>query len=105
VQSYEQIEIDYEPGTMREVTLHDGSRLLLKKLEEDYDPSNAVQALQRSHKAIEDGAMLTGLIYLRPEKKSFLSLLNMTDKPLWSLNEAETRPTKEALDQIMRELM
>src|SRR5213082_968101 len=94
VQSYEQIEIDYEPGTIREVTLHDGSRLLLKKLEEDYDPSNAVQALQRSHKAIEDGAMLTGLIYLRPEKKSFLTLLNMTDKPLWSLNEAETRPPK-----------
>jgi 2-oxoglutarate ferredoxin oxidoreductase subunit beta len=105
VQSYEQIEIDYEPGTMREVTLHDGSRLLLKKLEEDYDPSNAVQALQRSHKAIDDGAMVTGLIYLRPEKKSFLTLLNMTDKPLWSLNEAETRPPKEALDQIMRELM
>jgi len=105
VQSYEQIEIDYEPGTMREVTLHDGSRLLLKKLEEDYDPSSAVQALQRSHKAIEDGAMLTGMIYLRPEKKSFLRLLNMTDKPLWSLNEAETRPPKESLDKIMRELM
>ncbi len=105
VQSYEQIEIEYEPGTMREVTLHDGSRLLLKKLEEDYDPSNAVQALQRSHKAIEDGAMLTGLIYLRPEKKSFISLLNMSEKSLCSLTEAETRPPKEALDQIMRELM
>jgi 2-oxoglutarate ferredoxin oxidoreductase subunit beta len=105
VQSYEQIEIDYEPGTVREVTLHDGSRLILKKLEEDYDPSSAVQALQRSHKAIEDGAMLTGLIYLRPEKKSFINLLNMSEKPLWSLNEAETRPPKEALDQIMRELM
>ncbi len=105
VQSYEQIEIDYEPGTVREVTLHDGSRLLLKKLEEDYDPSSAVQALQRSHKAIEDGAMLTGLVYLRPEKKSFISLLNMSDKPLWSLNEAETRPPKEALDKIMRDLM
>jgi len=105
VQSYEQIEIDYEPGTVREVTLHDGSRIILKKLEEDYDPSSAVQALQRSHKAIEDGAMLTGLIYLRPEKKSFINLLNMSEKPLWSLNEAETRPPKEALDQIMRELM
>jgi 2-oxoglutarate ferredoxin oxidoreductase subunit beta len=105
VQSYEQIEIDYEPGTVREVTLHDGSRLILKKLEEDYDPSNAVQALQRSHKAIDDGAMLTGLIYLKPEKKSFISLLNMSEKPLWSLNEAETRPPKEALDQIMQELM
>src|SRR6476646_6232113 len=105
VQSYEQIEIEYEPGTMRDVTLHDGSHILLRKLEEDYDPSDAVQALQRLHRANEDGAMLTGLIYLRPEKKSFLTLLNMTDKPLWSLNEAETRPPKEALDKIMRELM
>src|SRR6185295_12312276 len=51
VQSYEQIEIEMDPGTMREVTLHDGSRILLRKLEEDYDPSDAVQALQRLHRA------------------------------------------------------
>src|SRR6184192_425055 len=52
VPSYDQIEIDYEPGEVREVTMHDGSRILLKKLEEDYDPSDAVQALQRLHKAV-----------------------------------------------------
>src|SRR5213082_3979127 len=71
VQSYEQIEIDYEPGTMREVTLHDGSRLLLKKLEEDYDPSDTVNALQRLHRANSAAQMLTGLVYLQPQKKSF----------------------------------
>src|SRR6184192_2465326 len=101
VQSYEQIEIDYAPGELREVTMHDGSRILLRKLEEDYDPSDAVQALQRLHKATEAGAMLTGLVYLRPEKKSFISLLNMTDRPLFSLGEADTRPPREALDKIM----
>src|SRR6476619_6107134 len=37
VAGYEQLEIEMDPGTMREVTLHDGSRILLKKLEEDYD--------------------------------------------------------------------
>ncbi len=105
VQSYEQIDIDYAPGEVRDVTMHDGSHILLKKLEEDYDPSDAVQALQRLHRATESGQMLTGLVYLRPEKKSFISLLNMTDKPLWSLGEAETRPPKEALEKIMRELM
>ena len=105
VQSYEQIEIDYAPGELREVTMHDGSRILLKKLEEDYDPSDAVQALQRLHKATESGAMLTGLVYLRPEKKSFIRLLNLNEKPLWQLGEAETRPPREALDKIMRELM
>ena len=105
VQAYEHIEIDYAPGEVRDVTMHDGSHILLKKLEEDYDPSNAVQALQRLHRATEAGQMLTGLVYLRPEKKSFISLLNMTDRPLFSLGEAETRPPKEALDKIMRELM
>jgi 2-oxoglutarate/2-oxoacid ferredoxin oxidoreductase subunit beta len=105
VQSYEQIEVDYEPGTVREVKMHDGSRILLKKLEEDYDPGDTVQALQRLHRATEQGHMLTGLVYLRPEKQSFIRLLNLVDKPLWSLDEAETRPPREALDKIMKELM
>jgi 2-oxoglutarate ferredoxin oxidoreductase subunit beta len=105
VQSYEQIDIDYEAGQVREVELHDGSRIILKKLEEDYDPSDTVQALQRLHRATEGGQMLTGLVYLRPEKKSFLSLLNLVDKPLASMTIEETRPPKAALDKIMRELM
>ncbi|HEX9500013.1 MAG TPA: 2-oxoacid:ferredoxin oxidoreductase subunit beta [Thermoanaerobaculia bacterium] len=105
VQSYEQIEVDYAPGEVREVTMHDGSRIILKKLEEDYDPSDVVQALQRLHKATEAGAMLTGLVYLRPEKKSFIRLLNMSERPLFELGEAETRPPREALDKIMQDLM
>jgi len=105
VPAYEQIDVEVAPGELREVTLHDGSRILLKRLEEDYDPGNAVQALQRLHRATEAGQMLTGLVYLRPEKKSFITQLNVIDRPLWALGEAETRPPKEALDKIMRELM
>ncbi len=105
VQSYEQIEVDYAAGDVREVELHDGSKILLKKLEEDYDPSDTVQALQRLHRATENGQMLTGLVYLRPEKKSFINLLNLVDKPLRSLTIEETRPPKSALDKIMSELM
>src|SRR5687768_6607013 len=105
VQSYEQIEVEYAPGEVKEVTLHDGSRLLLKKLEEEYDASDAVQALQRLHRANENGQMLTGLVYLQPEKKSFLELLNLTDEPLFTLGIDRTRPPREALDKIMKELM
>jgi 2-oxoglutarate/2-oxoacid ferredoxin oxidoreductase subunit beta len=105
VQSYEQIEIEMAPGEVKEVTMHDGSRILLKKLEEDYDPSNTMNALERLHRANEAGAMLTGLVYLRPEKKSFINLLNLVDEPLFSLPIERTRPKREALDKIMRELM
>jgi 2-oxoglutarate ferredoxin oxidoreductase subunit beta len=105
VPSYEQIEVDYEPGTVKEVELHDGSRIVLKKLEEDYDAADPVMALQRLHRATRDGQMLTGLVHLRPEKKSFMQLLNVCDDPLSTLPLERTRPPREALDKIMRELM
>ena len=105
VQSFEQIEVDYEPGEVRDVELHDGSRVVLRKLEEDYDPADAVQALQRLHRAVRDGQMLTGIVHLRPEKKSFTEQLNLVPQPLATLPLERTRPPKEALDRIMRELM
>jgi 2-oxoglutarate ferredoxin oxidoreductase subunit beta len=105
VPEYEQIEVDYEPGTVREVALHDGSKIVLKKLEEDYDPSDDLMALQRLHRAVRDGQMLTGIVHLRPEKKSFMQLLNVTDEPLNTLPLERIRPPQEALDAIMRELM
>jgi 2-oxoglutarate ferredoxin oxidoreductase subunit beta len=105
VPSYEQIEVDYEPGTTKEVDLHDGSKLFLKKLEEDYDPADPVMALQRLHRATRDGHMLTGLVHLRPEKKSFMHLLNVCDDPLATLPLERTRPPRESLDKIMKELM
>lgn len=105
VPAYEQIEVDYEPGTVKEVTMHDGSRIVLKKLEEDYDASDTVNALQRLHRANEAGHMLTGLVYLRPEKKSFLEQLNTVDEPLHSLSIERTRPSRDVLDKIMHDLM
>jgi 2-oxoglutarate ferredoxin oxidoreductase subunit beta len=105
VPSYEQIEVEYEPGTVKEVTMHDGSTVLLRKLEEDYDPTSTIQAISRLHEATQAGQMLTGLIFLTPEKKSFTELLNVVDQPLFSLGEDVTRPSREALDAIMQELM
>jgi 2-oxoglutarate/2-oxoacid ferredoxin oxidoreductase subunit beta len=105
VPSYEQIEVDYGPGEVKEVTMHDGSRVLLKKLEEEYDTTDALNALGRLHKAHTAGEILTGLVYLRPEKKSFLELLNAVDEPLSTLGPEKTRPPREALDRIMAELM
>ncbi len=102
---FEQIEVDYEPGELQEVQMHDGSRILLRKLEDDYDPGDSMMALHRLQTAHTSGQMLTGLVYLQPKKRSFIDLLNLVDRPLHSLTEAETRPPKEALDEIMQELM
>src|SRR3954452_1092429 len=46
VQAYDEIQVDYEPGTMRMVKLHDGPTIQLRKLDEDYDPTDKFAAMR-----------------------------------------------------------
>ena len=105
VPEYEQIEVEVDPGETKEVVMHDGSKVLLRKLEEDYDPTDPMKALERLHRARDNDQLLTGIVHLRPEKKSFVEILNTVDRPLATLGETETRPPRQALDEIMQELM
>src|ERR1700694_2514861 len=45
VPAFEDISVKYDAGTTVEVKMHDGSRLHLRKLEEDYDPTDRVKAM------------------------------------------------------------
>src|SRR5437899_4541545 len=40
VPHFEEIDVEYYPGSTIQVTMHDGSRLHLRKREQDYDPTN-----------------------------------------------------------------
>src|SRR5499426_2907161 len=101
---FEDITIEYEPGTAQEVKLHDGSRLVLKKLEEDYDPTDKIGALKRLHESARRGEFATGLIYIEPDRDDFLTLLNVVDEPLATLPLERIRPGREALEEIMEGL-
>jgi 2-oxoglutarate ferredoxin oxidoreductase subunit beta len=104
VPSFENIEVDYDPGTTTMVTMHDGSQLRLKKLERDYDPSHRIHAVKTLMEAHEKGDVLTGIFYIDPQKPSFIDLLNVVDEPLATLPESMTRPPKAVLDELMEEL-
>lgn len=101
---FEDISVDYEPGTTREIELHDGSKLLLTKLGEDYDPTDKVAALRVLHKASERGEFVTGLIYIDRDRKDFIELLNLVDQPLAMLPLEQVRPLRQVLDDIMESL-
>jgi 2-oxoglutarate ferredoxin oxidoreductase subunit beta len=98
---FEDISVEYEPGTTREVSLHDGSRIFLKKLEEDYDPTNKEQAVRVLHETAARGEYATGLLYVEPQKPDFCSLLNLVDEPLAHLPVERVRPGRDVLDEIM----
>jgi 2-oxoglutarate ferredoxin oxidoreductase subunit beta len=84
--------------------MHDGSRLRLRKIEEDYDPSNKATALKRLAESHDKDEVLTGVFYVDPVAPNFMELLNMTDLPLATLPPDVTRPSREALEQAMEEL-
>jgi len=99
---YEQIKVDYEPGTVQEIELHDGSRLLLKKLARDYDPTNKAAALAMLEEARRNKLFLTGLIYHNPQRSPNLGeQMNLTDEPLALLPDERLRPPAEAMEKLM----
>src|ERR1700690_2154117 len=101
VPSFEEIDVDYDQGTTLEVTMHDGSHLRLKKLEEEYDPTNKIRAVQRLMESHEKGEVLTGVFYINAHAPSFIDMLNVTDQPLATLPESVTRPSREVLAKCM----
>jgi 2-oxoglutarate ferredoxin oxidoreductase subunit beta len=104
VAHFEDIAVDYDAGSTLDVTMHDGSHLRLRKLEENYDPTSRLNALTRLTEAHERGEVLTGVFYVNPQAPSFLDMLNISDQPLATLPESLTRPGREVLEAAMEEL-
>jgi 2-oxoglutarate ferredoxin oxidoreductase subunit beta len=104
VPSFEDIEVDYDSGQVFDVQMHDGSSLRLRKLLEDYDPTDKARAVHTLMDAHEKGEVLTGIFYIDTKKPSFTDQLNFVDEPLATLPESMTRPAKSALDSLMASL-
>lgn len=93
---------DYPDET--EVQLHDGSWLVLKKLGEDYDPTDKMLAYRTLEEARRDQKLLTGIFYIEPEAPNFNDLLNTVDTPLSFLPESQLRPSRDALQKVIASL-
>ena len=101
---FNDIAVDYEPGTATEIAMHDGSRMVLKKLGTDYDPTNKSDALRVLTDAHDKNEIVTGLFYVDTKRENFIDMLNVVDEPLATLPESRVRPPQKVLDEIMEEL-
>ncbi|HTM01303.1 MAG TPA: 2-oxoacid:ferredoxin oxidoreductase subunit beta [Candidatus Omnitrophota bacterium] len=104
VPHFENIEVDYAPGESREVKLHDGSRVVLKKLGEDYDPYDPGRALATLNRGREEGKFVTGLLYVNANEAALDKDLALVDAPLASLTLEQVRPPRAVLDEVMAAL-
>src|SRR5919197_5100320 len=77
IPAYDDIAVDYPAGSAIDVTMHDGSRLTLRKLEEDYDPRDKVLAVRRLLEARERDEVLTGVLYVNTSAPTFPDQLRL----------------------------
>ncbi|MFN7035979.1 MAG: 2-oxoacid:ferredoxin oxidoreductase subunit beta [Bellilinea sp.] len=95
---------DFEEGSTREVTLHDGATIVLKKLERDYDPTNIFEALRVLYEAEQNNWLLTGILYVNPNAPTIFDMYNLPETPLNRLPADKLRPSRESLDQINEQM-
>jgi 2-oxoglutarate/2-oxoacid ferredoxin oxidoreductase subunit beta len=105
VPAFEEVQVDYEPGTVQVVKLHDGPTITLKKLDRDYDPTSKWRAMELLEQAREKQELITGLLYINQERPTLPDLLRLTTTPLSQLPQERMRPSREAFTKLMDELM
>jgi 2-oxoglutarate/2-oxoacid ferredoxin oxidoreductase subunit beta len=94
------IKIDYAPGSVQIVEQHDGSKLVLRKLDGDYDvhDRHAAASFLQSHAA--KGQIVTGLLYVDSDPEDLHHHLNTVGVPLNLLSEQELCPGSATLEKI-----
>src|ERR1700742_4207847 len=105
VPHFQEIDVEYDPGTTINVEMHDGSHLRLRKLHEEYDPTNRIAAISALMSAHAKEEVLTGVFYVDTQKPSFTEILNLVDEPLGTLPDDRVRPGGAGLDEVMQRLM
>ncbi len=96
----EPIGAEYQPGTVIDITQHDGSVLRLRKLDVEYDPANRVSAMNYIQEHQARGEIVTGLLFVDPAALDLHSHLNTVEPPLNALNESELCPGAAMLERI-----
>ena len=97
---HKEITADYPPGSVQEIRQPNGTVLQLRKLEEKYDPSDRIGAMNYVHTRYAEGEIVTGLLYVNPQPRDLHSHLNTIDRPLNELGERDLCPGNAALEAL-----
>jgi 2-oxoglutarate ferredoxin oxidoreductase subunit beta len=100
----EEIMVEYKAGEAMEVTLHDGSHVILKKLGLNHDPKDRRAAMHLLEAANARQELITGLIYIATDQPSLGEIYNLPDEPLNRVACEKIRPGRATLDEINAEM-
>jgi 2-oxoglutarate ferredoxin oxidoreductase subunit beta len=95
-----EITVDYADGELKPVVMHDGSRILLRKVDADYDPSDVTSARNFVIDRMAQGEYVTGLLHLRESDHEFHAVNKTPEVPLNQLPFSKLTPGAKVLEKI-----
>ena len=98
----ESITASYGPGEVTPIRLHDGSRILLRKTGEDYDPTDRAAVFAHLTEHQQKAEIVTGLLYIDQEQRDMHALLGTVETPLTQLPYSELSPGPDALKDLQK---
>jgi 2-oxoglutarate ferredoxin oxidoreductase subunit beta len=100
VESQEEITVDYAEGTSTTIAMHDGSKLILNKLDGGHDATDADAAMTAIRTSARSGAVATGLLYVNKHQEDLHDVLATEARPLNMVPMSELCPGSKALEAV-----
>lgn len=96
----EEIKAQYEEGEAMPIELHDGSHIVLRKIDKDFDPTDRVNALRNMQENQVKGEITTGLLYVDESQPEMHEVNNTTSTPLVDLPFDKVCPGNDTLQKL-----
>jgi 2-oxoglutarate ferredoxin oxidoreductase subunit beta len=100
----QEIRANYDEGSTIPVELHDGTVLLLKKADPNYDPSERSKVMQYLEDHRTRGEVVTGLLYIEEDLPDLHEIAGTARTPLSDIPYEDLCPGREALMNFQKDL-
>jgi len=97
----EEIKTAYEEGSAMPIEMHDGSKIVLRKIANDYDPTSRAASFKYLREHFNAGEITTGLLYFDDSRKEMHDLMGNIDTPLAQYPLDKLIPGKDELKKIL----
>lgn len=96
-----EITASYAAGEAVSVAMHDGSRILLRKLDPSYDPTDRAHAHAYLRSKLDQGEYVTGLIHIDEGSPDFHEVNGTAATPMNQLPYSQLAPGSQGLKKIL----
>jgi 2-oxoglutarate/2-oxoacid ferredoxin oxidoreductase subunit beta len=98
----EEIQVEYKAGEVKEVEMHDGSKIVLRKVDDMlHDPTDKHAAIRLLTEAHDKQEFVTGLLYVDPNRENLAEMHDLGSTPLARLQQDKLRPSAASLQKLV----